>query len=408
MTIQVVGELNTINEINRIGLEKFVEKYSLSYKDYGHKFSLKYHQLDTKKTDSTNECRGLILAKDSFRVLSMPLIRFSNYSQHTAKSIDWDSARYYEKTDGTMIQYYYDDIIEKWCVGTTGTAEAIENVSCRDKVNKTIHRYDFSLTDLFYRTCEELGVNLKNLEKGFTYIFELATKYNMVINTYQKSTLNLLAMRNTSLDQDYHEYLQQTVDDQAKVIGCGRPKEYFFKSQEEMISSLKNVKHGDENFEGYVVVDKNKNRLKVKSNAYILYSHFNADLDALTESKWRLADVVINNEIDEVSASFPALRETLDGMKVKYDELVTPIKEKFEYLRSVHDTIERKEFFVEASNSIDHSSSKKPLLGVFKQLFDNKDILFEDALDVVKREKIYKLIKVKDKVIEDETESDES
>ena len=406
MPIQVVGELNSINEIYKIGLEAFVEKYSLSYKDYGHKFSLKYHQLDTKKTDSTNECRGLILAKDSFRVLSMPLVRFSNYSQHTAKSLDWESAKYYEKTDGTMIQYYYDDIVGKWCVGTTGTAEAVENVSCRDKVNKTIHRYDFSLTDLFYKTCEELGVNLKNLEKGFTYIFELATKYNMVINTYPTSTINLLAMRSTRLDQDYHEFMQQTVDDQAKVINCGRPKEYFFESQEEMISSLKNVKHGDENFEGYVVVDKDNNRLKVKSNAYILYSHFNADLDALTESKWRLADVVINNEIDEVSASFPALRETLDEMKIKYDELIEPVKEKFEYLRENYDSLERKDFFVEASNAINHDKNKKPLLSVFTQLYNDRDISFEKAFDIVKREKVYKLIKVKEKVQEDESESE--
>lgn len=389
---QIDGELNTIKEIHEIGLEAFVEKWNLSYKDYGHKFSLKYHQLDTKKTDATNECRGLVLTKD-FRVLSMPLIRFSNYSQHTAKTIDWDSARYFTKEDGSLIQYYFDEIINKWCVGTTGTAEAIDNVSCRDKIKGTVERYDFTLTDLFYRTCEELNISLEKLEKGFTYIFELATEYNMVINTYQTSTINLLAIRNIS---NYHEFSQESLDSQAKAIGCTRPKEYFFDTQEEMIDSLKNVKHGDDNFEGYVIVDKDFNRLKVKSNTYILYSHFNADLNALTESKWRLTDVVINNEIDEVCASFPALRETLDEMKIKYDNLIAPIREKFEYLRTNFDKLERKDFFVESSNAINHDKNKKPLLSVFTQLFNDQTISFEKAFDVVKRDKIYKLIKIKE------------
>ena len=227
----------------------------------------------------------------------------------------------------------------------------------------------------------------------------------MVINTYKTSTINLLAMRSTSLDQDYAEFSQQTLDAQADVIGCTRPKEYHFESQEEMINSLKGVKHGDENFEGYVVVDKDFNRLKVKSNVYIIYSHFNAEADALTESKWRLADVVINNEIDEVCASFPALRETLDEMKIKYDILITPIKEKFEYLRENFETLERKDFYVEASNSINHDKNKKPLLSVFTKLFNDQTISFEKAFDVVKREKIYKLIKVKE-IVEDETESE--
>ena len=40
-----------------------------------------------------------------------------------------------------------------------------------------------------------------------------------------------------------------------QVLDCERPKQYFFDNEEEMIKSLKNVKHGDVNFEGYVIVD---------------------------------------------------------------------------------------------------------------------------------------------------------
>jgi hypothetical protein len=384
-----MNELNTVKEIRTFGLEEFVKKHNLKYKDYGHKFSLKYHQLDTKKTPSTNECRGLVLSND-LEVLSLPLIRFSNYSENTIKSIDWNTARYYEKGDGSMVHYYADPISDKWCVGTTGTAEAVDNVSHRDKATNEVHNYDFNLTELFLNTCSDLGIDLEKCVKGCSYVFELMTEYNKVINKTEKDTVKLLAIRDLS---DLSECPQRILNDFAKHIGCERPKEYFFSTQEEMIKSLNNVRYGDVNFEGYVIVDDNFNRLKVKSNTYILHSHFNSDKQELVDCKWRLTDVVIHNEIEEVSASFPSLRDILEKMKINYDALILPIREKFEYLKENFDTLERKDFFIEASNSINHEKSKKPILSVFTQLFNDKNIDFEKAMDVVKRDKLYKLIK---------------
>ena len=71
-------ELNIIEQIKQFGIDKIVEKYNLKHKDFGHKFSLKYDQLNTPKNKYTNECRGLVLSKD-LEVLSMPFYRFSNY-----------------------------------------------------------------------------------------------------------------------------------------------------------------------------------------------------------------------------------------------------------------------------------------------------------------------------------------
>ena len=100
----------------------------------------------------------------------------------------------------------------------------------------------------------------------------------------------------------YSEHDQDMLDGAARIFNCARPKQYFFESEKEMLDSLKNVKYGDDNFEGYVIVDDKFNRLKVKSNTYIIFSQFNGDL----ESKWRLVDVVLTNEIEEVSSTFPA------------------------------------------------------------------------------------------------------
>lgn len=380
-------KLNCIKEIKELGLNSFIEKYNLKSKDYGHKFNLKYDQLNTKKTPSTNECRGIVISK-SLDILSMPFVRFSNYDENSRKLIDWNTATYWEKTDGTMIQYYYDPIIDKWCVGTTGTAEAIDNVSCRDKITQEVNQYDFNITELFYSTCKKLNIDISEyvLQKGCTYIFELATEYNKVINKYSSDKVVLLGIRELNT---YTEFGQLFIDNIAKLINCDRPKQYLFDSEKEMLDSLKNVKYGDENFEGYVIVDEDFNRVKVKSNTYIIYSQFNGDI----ESKWRLVDVVLSNEIDEVSASFPNLREPMRKMKEKFDYIIKPVKEKFDYLKVNFDSLERKDFFIEGNKAVNFDKNKKPLLSIFTQLFNNKDISFDDALSVVDRKSLYKMIK---------------
>ena len=371
--------MNTINEIHKIGLDTFITKYNLKSRDYGHKFNLKYDQLNTPRNPSTDECRGLILSKD-LSILSYPFTRFSNYDETSRKTIDWESVTYWEKSDGSMIQYYYDPIIDKWSVGTTGTAEAVDLVSCRDKITQEVNRYDFNLSDLFFK----YNLDLTHCIKGNTYIFELVTQFNKVINKYDNDKVVLLGVRNnTTLNESDQDYLTEL----SRVIGCERPRQYFFNSEKEMLDSLKNVKYGDDNFEGYVVVDKNFKRLKVKSNTYIIYSQFNGDI----ESKWRLVDVVLSNEIDEVVSSFPELKTQLYQMRSNYNRIIKPVKEKFDSLKI--GVFERKDFFIEGSKSINFDKSKKCLLSIFTELFNTRNITFEEALEQVNKKSLYKIIK---------------
>jgi len=376
--------MNSVKKIKEIGLDNFVNQNNLKRKDYGHKFSLKYDQLNTKKTPETNECRGLVLSND-LDVLSFPFVRFNNYSESTRSIINWDTATYWEKTDGTLIHYYFDPIGDKWCVGTTGTAEAVEMVSSRDKLTGERKDYDFSLTDLFYKTCEEQNVTLPT-SKNYTYMFELATDANIVVNKYESSRLVLLGIR--CLYGEYSEHDQDMLDGAARIFNCARPKQYFFESEKEMLDSLKNVKYGDDNFEGYVIVDDKFNRLKVKSNTYIIFSQFNGDL----ESKWRLVDVVLTNEIEEVSSTFPALKDTLLKLKRNYENKVLSLKETFVYLQENIDNMEKKDFFIKSQTALNYDKKNKPLNVIFSALNKNKNITFEEALEEVDKRKLFKIL----------------
>ena len=98
-----------------VGLEATIKKFNLEFKDLGHKFMLKYHQIDSPKSAiEVQESRGLVLEKNTYRIISMPFKRFFTYDDFYAAKINYDNAVYTEKRDGTLIQIYYDDIINQW------------------------------------------------------------------------------------------------------------------------------------------------------------------------------------------------------------------------------------------------------------------------------------------------------
>jgi len=54
-------------------------------------------------------CRGIILdAEDDWRVVSLPYVKFFNYGESYAdKTLDWTTAKVYEKLDGSMVTLYW-------------------------------------------------------------------------------------------------------------------------------------------------------------------------------------------------------------------------------------------------------------------------------------------------------------
>lgn len=373
-----------IAEIKKIGLDNFVSKYKLSCKKYDSKFILKYHQLNTPKNDITNLCRGIVLSYD-YDVISLPFVRFSNYSEYTSKSVDWDTAKAYEKTDGTLIQFYFDNIKDTWCVGTTGTAEALDNVSMRDKLSNEYKQFDFNFTDLFFNTCIANKTRLNFCVKGYTYIFELATKYNVVINRYDTNRIVLLGIRDLNT---FEETSQKELDDFALKINVERPKLYTFNNAQEMLESTKKVSYGSANFEGYVVVDEKFNRLKVKSNMYAILALFNGDL----ESKWRLLDVIIHNEQEEMLSSIPTLKDDLAKVESWYNKTILPLKDDFERLKVDIDTLSKKDFFIEIQKILNFDKNKKILQSIFSVLQYDKSISFNEAVDRIDKQKLYKFL----------------
>jgi len=231
------------------------------------------------------------------------------------KKIDSDSKRYDIQikknhnffANGILVHnctmMYFDKNQNKWCVQTLKQIEAEENVTSFDGTSLAMSYADlfwnvfYSYNDLLDDT-EEL---LNSLDKNYTYIFELCTSKNRIVIDYGEDKLFFLGMRNnTTLKEDYLENsVLSTIFD--------IPKTFDFKTLKEVKDAALQL---TKNEEGYIVMDKNFRRLKIKGKAYIAEHYLRTGVRT-----YDLVNVVFENEEDEFLLTFPEHRENILEIK---------------------------------------------------------------------------------------------
>lgn len=254
---------------------------------------LKYNQLDSDfHEEMVRESRGLIFDEDSLEVVSVPFFKFGNYGESYAPNIDWESAIITEKRDGSLMKVSYigDDVL----ISTNGCIDAFK-APLQDDVLCPYANYG----EMFVKA---LGNRLQLLEKGKTYMFELTSPYNKVVVPYDKLELALIGIR------DNQSLQEELIYDSSLKDSFLLPKRYGFRTLEECIESAKSLPYSEE---GYVVVDKYFNRVKIKSLAYVDAHHIKGN-GVLTEK--RILEILLANEEDEVLVYFPEYSKVFDEM----------------------------------------------------------------------------------------------
>ena len=135
--------------IAKHGIAKAISDFKLKTKEYENKILLKYDQLTSPTLmglPEMQDCRGLILEKGTWKVMSLAFRKFFNAEEGNAAKIDWNTAHVLEKLDGTLIQVYWDWHKKEWFAGTTGTAEGEGEVN--NKMGTTFNQ-------LFWKTVVE-------------------------------------------------------------------------------------------------------------------------------------------------------------------------------------------------------------------------------------------------------------
>jgi hypothetical protein len=285
--------MKVVDFLQKNSLEQLQEEYAIKinrHSEYPNLVSLNYNQIDSPKLDPiVKECRGLILDEnDNWKPVAWAFERFFNYGEDGAVDIDWNTAKVYEKYDGSLaILYWYDD---KWHVSTRGMPDASGEVD----------GFGITFKKLFWEVWNELGYELPFVGKiNICYSFELMTPYNKIVVQHEKNDLRLIGIRHMdNLQEVFNNF----------CYNWNVAKSYFLNNFEEVVEAANKFKATEG--EGYVVCDANFNRVKVKNPTYVALSHIKDSM-----SSRRMLEIVRNNEGSEFLQYFPEFKALYSTIK---------------------------------------------------------------------------------------------
>ena len=332
-------------------IQKFLRSYQIP--DWNDELKLKFNILAKQSAKYPNlylfkygidsdmsleicqECRGIILdSTNNWEVVAYPFNKFFNLNEPGAAEIDWDSAKVYEKMDGSLLQLFWYG--GKWNWATSGNPDAAGNVGDHGfTFDELVRSTIFDRMDYLDRDAANNAFT-KHRNKNITYMFELTTPFNQVVVQHESKRLTCIGARNIETFQELTDIEIGHIYFNTRFPFC---KTYDFSSKEEILKAL-NDKKGTER-EGFIVVDKNFNRVKIKSDDYVKLHRFHQGF-----SQKNLIDAVRTNEGSEILTHFPNLKQLYDELKLKYDALVERIQTTFDKISSIEN---QKEFAIAAT-----------------------------------------------------------
>lgn len=281
--------------------ELLVSQYHLTLIEDGPYILIKYEQFSSDMSDPlVQECRGIIFRGD--KCVCRPFKKFFNVQEPQAATIHWNSAVVLEKVDGSLMKVWYD---EGWHLSTSNTIDAFKASACG---------LGYSFGEIFERCAQmKLDKFCENLNKNFTYLFELTAPEIQVVIPYNDGIYYL-----TTVDtKSWKEYISVFPDLKVKY-----PKEYKLNNLEDCLQIAASM---DASEEGFVVRDAYLNRVKIKSAGW-LEAHYTVHNHQITYAY--LAELFKENKLDDLIAFFP-----------QYISLVEDFKNKIEGYCSVAETL---------------------------------------------------------------------
>lgn len=257
------------------------DQYSIIIKEKDDRLLLKYHQIDTPKCHLTNQCRGVIISHEKpYTYICRGFYRFFNYGEY-ASNINWNTAKVQEKVDGSLIRMYkYKGQV---CVATSGNIDAFDSTLNTPWITKGIDTYG-ALVE--YITQGDTSY----IKDGYTYFFELTSPYNRVVVPHNESTLTFITVMDNNTGEE--SFVCDTPFTSVKV----------FDFEVEMHNVIQMAEHLPFTEEGYVVVDNNFNRIKVKSPAYLAVHRLKGESSPTVR---RITEMIETGETDEFLSYFP-------------------------------------------------------------------------------------------------------
>lgn len=319
------------------------------------------------------EARGIILEideeKGSIVVICWPFRKFGNYQEGYVDEIDWDSAKVQEKVDGSIIKLYFYD--NQWTWATNAMIDAKD--AYLPDTEKTFY-------DLIQKCNNYKNIPFDLLNKNYTYLFELTTKENKVVISYSDDQLYHIGTKNNLIGEEININ-----------IGIIKPKEYKLNSLEACIDAAKSLNFEKKvTQEGFVVVDKYYNRIKIKSPAYIGVHHLATN--CITKRHF-IEAILIDFDLSDYIKSY-AMETEYFYYKYQVAKMKKEIKETCIYARNLYEEYnhDRKAVAIEISKLKYSSIAFKGLNNqktVEELIKDKKYSFFNGVIEDYKDKKVW-------------------
>lgn len=295
-------------------------QYGVKHRRHSRFHNLVLFKYDQIASDFTRpivrECRGIVLDEaDGWRVVCRSFDKFFNHGEGHAAEIDWGTARVQEKLDGSLCNLYH--YAGEWHVATSGTPDASGQVHGSEGL---------TFAEYFWATFRAQGGKLPRTgyHRELVFSFELMGPANRIVVEHATPWLRLLGIR----DRVTHE--QYDVERHADLVNIEPVRSFPLTSFAEMEATFLTMSPLSQ--EGYVVVDANWNRVKVKSPAYVALHHAK---DGMTDRAF--VEIARSGETSEVDAAFPEIAVRLNEVRAGLDTVRSKVAADFDEFRGEPD-----------------------------------------------------------------------
>lgn len=329
-------------------INQLCTKYCLKtrrHKLYPNLILFKYSD-SSKHLDSpyVKEARGLILDEnDSWKIISYPYDKFFNLGEKNSAQINLTESRIYDKLDGRlMILYYYKS---EWIVSSSGMPDS----------SGLLANTNMTLGDKFWQVFNVLNYQLPS-DTNLCYIFELILHSHPILIVYEKDDLILHGARNLT---SYIEYDPIII---AELNGYKCVNIIQFDTDTTTDALKQSVNQLDyKKYEGYIVCDKNFNRIKLKSKSYVEHQDM---VNRITKSlNKNIIDVksfikfIVNvNDKNEVIVYFPEFVSVFERVEQCIDDVQNEIIDIYNKLKHYKDD---RDFAIESKKYWCHTILQK-------------------------------------------------
>ena len=304
------------------------EPYCLKWNKWKGFVSFKYNQI---RSDFSNpivrEARGAVFVENTWECASRAFDKFFNYAEPNASAIDWATARVMEKVDGSLMRIFYWE--GEWYLITNSGIDAYTAPTGDINYPTFGNIFEAGLRNLGYESLEDFCCS-NRLMIVKTYMFELVSPYTRVVIPYNNIAIYYLGERNMESYQEDYCPKNFPMLSHPCIYNCSN-----------LFDLIRMAYELPWDKEGYVVCDKNFNRLKVKSPQYIL-AHYARNNNVITEE--RLMEVVLRGEIEEFSCYASEYLPKLQELQKKKATLQAEAELLRSLLQSQFHFTSRKEF----------------------------------------------------------------